>query len=85
MSEPMQQQTHSIFSNIGTHMRYLLSEVYAHELNGKQVITTCPDPKLVSPKNILCTIETMALSYDDQRILAGNIAFALNRERGYTE
>jgi hypothetical protein len=66
-------------------MRYLLSEVYAHELNGKQVITVCNDPQLVGPGNILCTIETMALSYDDQRILASNIEFALNKERGYRE
>lgn len=79
----MQQQ--SISTHLGKHMRYLLSEVHAHEMHGKQVITTCNDPRLVGPGNILCTIETMALSYDDQRILAGNIAFALNRERGYIE
>lgn len=83
MAEPMQQQT--LFNHLGKHMRYLLSQVFAHELNGKQVITTCNDPNFVGPGNILCTIETMALSYDDQRILAGNIAFALNVERGFTE
>lgn len=80
-SAPMQQQT--IGTSIGKHMRYLLSQVWAHELNGRQVITTCSDPKLVGPGNIICTIETMALNYDEQRIMASNIMHAMNLERGY--
>jgi hypothetical protein len=78
-NEPMQQQKRV---SLGILPVLLQGEVYAHELDGKQVITFCSDPDKVDRSNILCTIGR-GFSYDTQRIIADNIQHALNWERGH--
>lgn len=80
MSQPMQQQkTREPKASLQVALQ---GEVYAHEINGVQVITFCNDPKGVNESNILCAVNP-AFPYDTQRIIADNIQHSLNWERGH--
>lgn len=63
----------------------LMGKCYAHYYDDHQVVTVCFVPINVGPGNIVAYVPKSVGSLDTQRIIAGNIAWALNVERGQTQ
>lgn len=83
MSEPMQQQSRRGGAVLPGLQVMLQCEVHAHEFEGVQVITTCSEPSKIGWHNIICAVPPQHLPDDIQRIIASNIEYALNWERGH--
>lgn len=63
----------------------LMGKCYAHHYDDHQVVTVCFVPAHVGDGNIVAYVPKSVGSLDAQRIMAGNIAWALNVERGQTQ
>lgn len=75
------------YERVFTDMTPLMGKVYVHHYNDQCVITTCFNPKLVGPANILARIEPWSgpctrRPSDFEKIIADNLAYAVNLERG---
>lgn len=87
----MQQQERALpaddYERVFNDMTPLMGKVYVHHVHGQCVITTCFDPKRIGPQNILARIEpwsgpTRERPSDFEKIIADNMAYAMNLERG---
>lgn len=90
-SPVMQQQERALpadaYEKVFTDMTPLCGKVYVHHVHGQCVITTCFDPRRIGPQNILARIEPFTGPHvqrpsDYEKIIADNIAYAINLERG---
>lgn len=75
------------YEKVFTDMTPLMGKVYVHHYHEQCVITTCFDPRRIGPANILARIEpwsgpTRTRPSDFEKIIADNIAYAMNVERG---
>lgn len=75
------------YEKVFTNVTPLMGRVYVHHYLDQCVITTCFEPRQVGPKNILARIEPWAgpsrqRPSDFEKIIADNIAYAINLERG---
>lgn len=87
MTEQQQFLKADAYEKVFTDMTPLMGKVYVHHYHEQCVITTCFDSKRIGPANILARIEPFTGPHvrrpsDYEKIIADNIAYAMNVERG---